>query len=81
MITARAYTVLRLDNGRQLVSKHSCKVRECASLTKIMTLWVVLRVCEQYRIRIEDTMCEVSEEAAGLIGTSAGLSKDYWVSI
>ena len=47
--------------------------RECASLTKIMTCYVVFRLCQQYNIPMETTEITVSNVAADIRGTSANL--------
>ena len=46
--------------------------REIASLTKIMTCFAVLRLCDRFNIP-DDTLLEVSDYASSIIGTSAEL--------
>ena len=46
--------------------------RECASLTKIMTAYVVIKLLERYKIK-ETALAKVSEYASNVIGTSADL--------
>jgi D-alanyl-D-alanine carboxypeptidase (penicillin-binding protein 5/6) len=46
--------------------------RECASLTKIMTCHVVIKLMERFKIK-ESQLVEVSEAAASVIGTRAEL--------
>lgn len=46
--------------------------RECASLTKIMTCYVVIKLMERFSIK-DNTLVEISEAASNVIGTSADL--------
>lgn len=46
--------------------------RECASLTKIMTAYVVLTLMEKFSIT-DTTLISVSSDAASVAGTSADL--------
>jgi D-alanyl-D-alanine carboxypeptidase len=46
--------------------------RECASLTKIMTCYVVLRLMDRFQVS-ESKLITIGEDAAGVIGTSAEL--------
>ena len=46
--------------------------RECASLTKIMTAYVVLTLMERWSIE-DKTLVKVGSDAASVIGTSAEL--------
>lgn len=46
--------------------------RECASLTKIMTCYVVVKLLDRFNLK-ETQLVKVSKEAANVIGTSAEL--------
>jgi D-alanyl-D-alanine carboxypeptidase len=46
--------------------------RECASLTKIMTAYVVLNLMEKFSIT-DTTLISVSSDASSVAGTSADL--------
>lgn len=46
--------------------------RECASLTKIMTCFVVLRLMERFKID-QETLITIGQDAANVNGTSAEL--------
>ena len=48
--------------------------RECASLTKIMTAYVTLKLMERFEIE-ESTIVTISPEATHVHGTSAELSE------
>ena len=47
--------------------------REIASLTKIMTCYVVLNLIERFKIDERNEMIEISEQAADTSGTTAEL--------
>ena len=46
--------------------------RECASLTKIMTAYLVLRLMERFSID-EETLITIGQDASNVNGTSAEL--------
>ena len=46
--------------------------REAASLTKIMTCFVVLRLMERFKVE-EDTLITIGQDASNVNGTSAEL--------
>jgi len=46
--------------------------RECASLTKIMTAFVTLKLMERLKLE-ESTLIKISADASNVIGTSAEL--------
>jgi D-alanyl-D-alanine carboxypeptidase (penicillin-binding protein 5/6) len=48
--------------------------RECASLTKIMTAFVVLNLMDRWTIE-DKTLVKVGSDAASVIGTSAELQE------
>jgi D-alanyl-D-alanine carboxypeptidase len=46
---------------------------EIASLTKIMTFWVVLKIVEEYQVNIREEMVSVEHLSSDIGGTSADL--------
>ena len=56
-----------------LHGKREYQKREIASLTKIMTCWVVINLCKDYSINPAQTYVMVSDTAAAVRGTSASL--------
>ncbi len=54
--------------------------RECASLTKIMTAFVVIKMLERFKIE-ETHIIKVSEAAANVGGTSADLVENDSLTI
>jgi len=53
--------------------KEAHRKREVASLTKIMTCYLVLYLAEKLKLDIKKLMFRVSEKASKVIGTSANL--------
>lgn len=54
--------------------------REIASLTKIMTCYVVLKLLERFKIK-DSELVEISGDAAGVIGTTAELQEGDTLTI
>jgi D-alanyl-D-alanine carboxypeptidase len=46
-------------------------MRECASLTKMMTVHLALMLCERLGLEVGLTWLQVSKKSARMIGTSA----------
>ena len=61
--------------------KREYELKEVASLTKIMTCWVVIRLCKLYNIDFETTQVSVSEVAADIRGTCANLETGDVLSV
>lgn len=55
-----------------MFGKNEKERREVASITKIMTFYVVLQLQERFKKK-DETLVEVSDEAASIHGTSADL--------
>lgn len=72
-LTARAAFVYDLDNQQVLMRMGEHDKREIASLTKIMTCWVVLQYIRSREIIPEDNYFTVSRTAAAMAGTRADL--------
>jgi D-alanyl-D-alanine carboxypeptidase (penicillin-binding protein 5/6) len=54
---------------------------EIASLTKIMTMIVCLKLCEKFEVDMSTTYFRASVGACSVRGTSAGLSGKEWVTV
>jgi D-alanyl-D-alanine carboxypeptidase len=54
--------------------------RECASLTKVMTIYVVLKLMERFSIE-DTTLITIGGDAASVIGTSAELHEGDTLTI
>ena len=70
--SAQSWAVFDQKTMQMLFGKNEKDRREIASLTKIMTCFVVMRLMDRFNIP-EDTLLEVSDYASGIIGTSADL--------
>ena len=71
-------------NGKTMdliTGKNINKKRQIASLTKIMTAYVVLNLLEQMKICPKTTFLQVSKKAASIQGTSADLEEGDVLSI
>ena len=71
--TAKAIFVLDLTTGRSLAERSASSIQHVASLTKIVTALVTLRLSRQHHLPLADTWCTVSQRAAKVGGTSAQL--------
>lgn len=61
--------------------KEEAETREMASLTKMMTCYLVCRICDEFCISLEKSYVEISKFASVQIGTSAQLAVGSFVSI
>lgn len=55
-----------------MFGKNEKERREVASITKIMTCFVVLQLQERFKQK-DETLVDISDDAAGIHGTSADL--------
>ncbi|KAL4462767.1 hypothetical protein ABPG72_015022 [Tetrahymena utriculariae] len=72
-VSAESWAVLNAKNGQLLFGNNHFIIRQMASLTKIMTLYVSLKVIQALDISPFRTYVEVSKKAASMNGTSARL--------
>ncbi|KAL4430249.1 hypothetical protein ABPG74_014808 [Tetrahymena malaccensis] len=72
-VSAESWAVLNANNGQLLFGNNHFIIRQMASLTKIMTLYVSLKVIQALDISPFRTYVEVSKKAASMNGTSARL--------
>ena len=70
--SAQAWSIYDQKTNTLLFGKLERERRECASLTKIMTGYVVLRLMQRFNIK-ETTLVKVGNDAAHVHGTSAEL--------
>lgn len=73
-VTARAWLVADPHSGEVLAEHHSTEQRPIASLTKLMTAWVVAQLAAD-DARVLDELVAVSAAADATPGTSAGLNQ------
>mmetsp|Transcript_28714 Transcript_28714/g.43364 ORF Transcript_28714/g.43364 Transcript_28714/m.43364 type:complete len:147 (+) Transcript_28714:1294-1734(+) len=72
-VSARSWVMTNLDTGECLFAKQEKEVRQVASLTKIMTFWVVINLCDKLNLNIEKTDITILTPTSLLEGTSARL--------
>lgn len=72
-ITAKSWVIASGTSGYVLHGKKERVRRECASLTKIMTLYVVVHYCRKTKLDPKKYTLRVSKESSSLEGTSAYL--------
>ena len=57
--------------GNLILGRKENLKREIASLTKIMTFYTALDLCERYRLNPDKIQIKVTKCASNIIGTSA----------
>jgi D-alanyl-D-alanine carboxypeptidase (penicillin-binding protein 5/6) len=72
-IPAPAALLMEADTGRVLYEKNAHEVRECASITKVMTLLLVMEAIDSGKISMTDTVT-ASEHASSMGGS------DIWLA-
>jgi len=70
--SAQAWSIYDQKTNTLLFGRMERDRRECASLTKIMTCYLVLRLMERYNID-EETLITIGQDASNVNGTSAEL--------
>lgn len=75
-VTASAWVVLNKDTSQIVFGRLEKERREVASLTKIMTFFTVLKLCEKMKITYTTEKVTVSEDAEDVTGTSAFLKAE-----
>ncbi len=73
LVTTKAWAIANGHTGELLFGKADAEKREFASLTKIMTLHVVLNYAESHHLDLKALQLTVSSSAARINGTSARL--------
>ena len=80
-IVAGSFTVLDLNSKEILFSKKDKKEREIASLTKIMSCLVVLRLIDRFQLNPNKEKIKVSKFASTIIGTSGNLKHNDFLTV
>lgn len=71
-ISAASWAIVNIQNGDCISSKNSSSIKDIASLTKIMTLFIV-KQCLRYKLVTDQDIVRVPHEAVLLGGTTANL--------
>lgn len=80
-ITAQSWVLMDGKTSSVIHSKKATLRRECASLTKMMTLYTTVKLMERYGLLPKETFVEVSRIGSRIIGTSACLKEGDCLSV
>lgn len=72
-VTAKSWSICDGRTGEILFGKCENDRREIASITKIMTCFVVIQIIRKIKLDPQKTLLQVSKAAATVGGTSAKL--------
>ena len=72
-VTAKSWSIVDGKSGDVLFGKGENEKREMASITKVMTSFVTLQICQRIKLDMRRTMFKVSKSSASMGGTSAKL--------
>lgn len=79
-ISAPAAVLMDANSGKILYEKNPCEQRPCASITKVMTLTLVLEAVDSGRIHMDD-MVTTSAHAASMGGSDIWLEEGEQMSV
>ncbi|TNV77075.1 hypothetical protein FGO68_gene8001 [Halteria grandinella] len=80
-VTAKSWAIMDGRTGEILFGKCENDRREIASLTKIMTAFVVIQIIRKIKLNSKKTLLQVSKNAASIGGTSAKLKSGDVLSV
>ena len=80
-VTAKCWAISDCKTGELLYGMMEHKKREIASLTKIMTCYVVCKLIREYNVDAKSTYIQVSSLASSMNGTTANLQPGDILSI
>ena len=80
-VTAKSWAICDGRTGEILFGKCENDRREIASITKIMTAFVVIQIVRKIKLDTQKTMLQVSKTAATVGGTSAKLRSGDVLSV
>lgn len=72
-VSAQAWAIIDKTNGNLMFGRQETELRQVASLTKIMTAYVVLDIMSRFKLNEHQTYVRILPLSASLIGTSANL--------
>ncbi len=73
-ITAPAALLMDVSNGNIIFEKNSHEIRACASITKVMTLLLIMEAIEKGNLKLDDTIT-TSAHAASMGGSDIWLEE------
>lgn len=80
-ITSKCWAIYDFNKMSIIHGKREYQRREVASLTKIMTCYVVIKLCKQFRLDPKTTEVTISDVAADIRGTTANLQTNDVLSV
>ena len=80
-VTAKCWGVLDGDDGSLLFGRNEHSPKEIASITKIMTAYLIFRIMRRFKINPKKRMVKVSKYAASIAGTTARLKEGDILSV
>lgn len=80
-LTSKCWVVYDFNKMVQIHGKREYQRREIASLTKIMTCWVVIQLCKEYNLNPKTVQVTVSDVASDIRGTCANLESGDMLSV
>ncbi|CAD8078692.1 unnamed protein product [Paramecium sonneborni] len=72
-VSAQSWCIFNGKNGQLMSGYNQYKSRQMASITKIMTCWLALKLTQQFNLDLDNTYFTVPEKAERIGGTSAQL--------
>lgn len=80
-VTAQAWAIIDKSTGELLFGRNENESRQVASLTKIMTTYVVMDILQRYKLNEHETFVRILPCSSHLIGTSANLIEGDQLSV
>lgn len=80
-VSASSFVAMMGDDMEVLGGKGEDERREIASLTKIMTAYTVICICNSYGIKVREHKLTILQQASFIEGTSANLRPDEQLSV
>ena len=79
-LTAPSAILMDMESGKVLYEKNSHEVRACASITKVMTLVLVMEAIDSGKIKLTDTVT-ASAHAASMGGSDIWLEQGEQMTV
>lgn len=79
-VSAASWSILNVETGECLSGKNANVIRDIASLTKIMTLFIV-KQCIRHKLITDQDQVKVPHEAIVLGGTTANLRSNDFIKV
>lgn len=80
-ISAKCWAIYDVNKMSIVYGRREYQKREVASLTKIMTAWVVINLCKEWNLNTFKTEVVVSDIGSDIRGTTANLKPGDILSV